>query len=90
MKFFIPHLIKGKTASVKFRAGRAAISAGIICWNLDCMALNGNRGLGPDGISSLVISISRNVSKIQTGYVYHYAFAMLIGLGFLLIRFVVY
>tara|TARA_E500000331_G_scaffold348934_1_gene391321 strand:- start:403 stop:2298 length:1896 start_codon:yes stop_codon:yes gene_type:complete len=47
-------------------------------------------GLGPDGISSLVISISRNVSKIQTGYVYHYAFAMLIGLGFLLIRFVVY
>ncbi len=47
-------------------------------------------GLGPDGISSLVISISRNVSKIQTGYVYHYAFAMLIGLGFLLIRFAVY
>ena len=47
-------------------------------------------GLGPDGISSLVISISRNVSKIQTGYVYHYAFAMLIGLGFLLIRFLVY
>ena len=47
-------------------------------------------GFGPDGISSLVISISRNVSKIQTGYVYHYAFAMLIGLGFLLIRFVVY
>ena len=46
-------------------------------------------GFGPDGISSLVISISRNVSKIQTGYVYHYAFAMLIGLGFLLIRFVV-
>jgi len=47
-------------------------------------------GLGPDGISSFVISISRNVSKIQTGYVYHYAFAMLIGLGFLLIRFLVY
>ena len=47
-------------------------------------------GFGPDGISSLVISISRNVSKIQTGYVYHYAFAMLIGLGFLLIRFAVY
>ena len=47
-------------------------------------------GFRPDRISSLVISISRNVSKIQTGYVYHYAFAMLIGLGFLLIRFVVY
>jgi hypothetical protein len=34
--------------------------------------------------------VSRNVSKIQTGFVYHYAFAMLIGLGLLLIRFVVY
>ena len=45
---------------------------------------------GPDGISSLVINVSRNVSKIQTGFVYHYAFAMLIGLGLLLIRFVVY
>ena len=47
-------------------------------------------GFGPDGISSLVINVSRNVSKIQTGFVYHYAFAMLIGLGLLLIRFVVY
>ena len=47
-------------------------------------------GLGPDGISSLVVNISRNVSKIQTGFVYHYAFAMLIGLGILLLRFVAY
>ena len=47
-------------------------------------------GLGPDGISSLVVNISRNVSKIQTGFVYHYAFAMLIGLGILLVRFVAY
>ena len=47
-------------------------------------------GFGPDGISSLIIVFSRNISKVQTGYVYHYAFAMLIGLGILLIRFVVY
>ena len=47
-------------------------------------------GFGPDGISSLIIVFSRNISKVQTGYVYHYAFAMLIGLGILLIRFMVY
>jgi len=44
-------------------------------------------GFGPDGISSTVIIISRNISKLQTGYVYHYAFAMLIGLGVLITLF---
>ena len=37
-------------------------------------------GLGPDGISSAVQDISRRISHLQSGYVYHYAFAMLIGL----------
>ena len=37
-------------------------------------------GLGPDGISSRVMDIAKQVSRIQTGYIYHYAFAMLIGL----------
>ena len=37
-------------------------------------------GFGPDGISSRVMDIARQVSRIQTGYIYHYAFAMLIGL----------
>jgi len=36
-------------------------------------------GLGPDGVSARVLDITRNVVKIQTGYLYHYAFAMLIG-----------
>ena len=36
-------------------------------------------GLGPDGISARVLDVTRNVVKIQTGYLYHYAFAMLIG-----------
>lgn len=44
-------------------------------------------GFGPDGISSTVVIISRNISKLQTGYVYHYAFAMLIGLGVLITLF---
>ena len=36
-------------------------------------------GFGPDGVSAWVLDITRNVVKIQTGYLYHYAFAMLIG-----------
>ena len=36
-------------------------------------------GLGPDGISQVTVDLARRASKLQTGYVYHYAFAMLIG-----------
>jgi NADH-quinone oxidoreductase subunit L len=38
-------------------------------------------GLGPDGISARVIDVTRGVVRLQTGYVYHYAFAMLIGVA---------
>ena len=38
-------------------------------------------GLGPDGVSARVVDITRGVVRIQTGYVYHYAFAMLIGVA---------
>ena len=37
-------------------------------------------GLGPDGISNIVRQLSKQISKIQSGYLYHYAFIMLIGL----------
>jgi NADH-quinone oxidoreductase subunit L len=36
-------------------------------------------GLGPDGIASLARTIAQRASALQTGYVYHYAFAMLMG-----------
>lgn len=36
-------------------------------------------GLGPDGVAATVAGVSRESAKVQTGYVYHYAFAMLIG-----------
>ena len=36
-------------------------------------------GFGPDGMSALVYRISGACSRIQTGFVFHYAFAMLIG-----------
>jgi NADH-quinone oxidoreductase subunit L len=38
-------------------------------------------GFGPDGISALVLDVTRNVVRLQTGYVYHYAFLMLIGVA---------
>jgi NADH-quinone oxidoreductase subunit L len=38
-------------------------------------------GFGPDGISARVIDITRNVMRLQTGYLYHYAFVMLIGVA---------
>ena len=38
-------------------------------------------GLGPDGISARVLDVTRNVVRLQTGYVYHYAFAMLLGVA---------
>ena len=36
-------------------------------------------GLGPDGVSARVLDVSRGAVRIQSGYLYHYAFAMLIG-----------
>jgi NADH-quinone oxidoreductase subunit L len=41
-------------------------------------------GLGPDGISARVIDVTNRVVRLQTGYLYHYAFAMLIGLAALI------
>jgi NADH-quinone oxidoreductase subunit L len=38
-------------------------------------------GFGPDGVSARVLDVTRNVVRIQTGYLYHYAFAMLIGVA---------
>ena len=36
-------------------------------------------GLGPDGISARVLDAARGAVKLQSGYVYHYALAMLLG-----------
>jgi NADH-quinone oxidoreductase subunit L len=45
-------------------------------------------GLGPDGISARVMDITRGAVRIQTGYLYHYAFAMLIGVAGLITWFI--
>ena len=38
-------------------------------------------GFGPDGVSARVLDVTRSVVRLQTGYLYHYAFAMLIGVA---------
>ncbi|MDQ0316276.1 NADH-quinone oxidoreductase subunit L [Amorphus orientalis] len=38
-------------------------------------------GFGPDGVSHRVLDVTQRVVKLQTGYIYHYAFAMLIGVA---------
>jgi NADH-quinone oxidoreductase subunit L len=38
-------------------------------------------GLGPDGVSARVLDVTRGAMRLQTGYLYHYAFAMLIGVA---------
>ena len=38
-------------------------------------------GVGPNGVAAGVAQLARRASRLQTGYVYHYAFAMLIGVA---------
>jgi NADH-quinone oxidoreductase subunit L len=38
-------------------------------------------GVGPDGVAAATRDIARRVARLQSGYVYHYAFAMLIGVA---------
>lgn len=44
-------------------------------------------GLGPDGLAATVIRLAKRASVLQSGYVYHYAFAMLIGVAVLVTYF---
>ncbi|MFC7051302.1 NADH-quinone oxidoreductase subunit L [Hansschlegelia quercus] len=46
-------------------------------------------GYGPDGLSARVIDVTDRVVRLQTGFVYHYAFAMLIGVAALFTWFMV-
>jgi NADH-quinone oxidoreductase subunit L len=47
-------------------------------------------GFGPDGISARVLDVTRSVIRLQTGYLYHYAFAMLIGVAVAITWFMFY
>jgi len=41
-------------------------------------------GLGPDGVAAASAAIGKRTGGLQTGYVYHYAFVMLLGVAGLL------
>ena len=45
---------------------------------------------GPDGISNFIKFLSNKAIKFQSGYIYHYAFVMLIGVSILLTYLMVY
>jgi NADH-quinone oxidoreductase subunit L len=45
-------------------------------------------GLGPDGISARVIDITNRVVRLQSGYIYTYAFVMLIGVALIITYFI--
>ena len=45
-------------------------------------------GFGPNGIANMVLKISERARSIQTGFIYHYAFSILIGLSFLITYFI--
>lgn len=38
-------------------------------------------GVGPDGVAAAARYLARRVAALQSGYIYHYAFAMLIGVA---------
>ena len=40
--------------------------------------------LGPNGFSRVVLSLSFLISKLQSGYLYHYVLSIIIGLTFLI------
>ncbi len=38
-------------------------------------------GYGPDGLSALVTRAAKRLGAVQSGYLYHYAFAMIVGIA---------
>ncbi|MBO0764094.1 MAG: NADH-quinone oxidoreductase subunit L, partial [Hyphomicrobiaceae bacterium] len=64
---------------------RPALWLGRLLWKLgDGIIID---GLGPDNVAARVLWTTGRVVKLQTGYVYHYAFAMLIGVAIIVTAF---
>ena len=45
--------------------------------------------LGPDGVAARVVDVTNRVVRLQSGYLYHYAFAMLVGVAALITYYLV-
>jgi NADH-quinone oxidoreductase subunit L len=58
---------------------RPAKAIGLSLWR------GGDMGIidkyGPDGVAHTTMDTAKRVMRLQTGYVYHYAFVMLIGVA---------
>lgn len=53
-----------------------AFCAGKIFWKADKNVVD---GLGPDGVAKRSLDVAGVLKKVQSGYVFHYAFVMIIG-----------
>ena len=62
---------------------RGAKLLGNIFWRIGDVAVID--GLGPNGLARLTQSLAARVSRMQTGYMFHYAFAMMLGVLLLLL-----
>ena len=61
---------------------KPAMAIGQIFWKfIDGLIID---GYGPNGIAALVSRISIKAKQVQSGFIYHYAFAILIGLSFII------
>ena len=58
---------------------RPALCLGRILWKKGDGAIID--GLGPNGISARVLDVTGQLVRLQTGYLYHYAFVMLVGVA---------
>jgi NADH-quinone oxidoreductase subunit L len=62
---------------------RAVRKLGDIFWKIGDVRIID--GLGPNGVAKLASGAAKRVSKLQTGYLYHYAFVMLLGVALLIL-----
>ncbi len=61
---------------------RAARFLGDVFWKVGDQKIID--GLGPDGVAAVSRAVGKRTGQLQTGYVYHYAFVMLLGVAGLL------
>ena len=57
---------------------RSAFALGRLFWKGGDGAID---RLGPAGVAARVIDVTGRVVRLQSGYIYHYAFAMLVGVA---------
>ena len=67
-----------------------SVKAGKLFWRGDKNVID---RYGPDGVSALSMAISKSMSKLQSGFIYHYAFVMMVavigGISWFVFKFVV-